>query len=269
VRKNGSRASAGTPSPGASNGAPVVELSDATVVYPGGNVGLDGASCAIERGEFAFLVGPTGCGKSTFIRLLMRQIEAARGGVLIAGRDIGKLPRNKVPKLRRHVGVVFQDFKLLPNRTVYDNVAYSLQVIGERRSEIKRKVPEALRLVGLTTKLNAYPDELSGGEQQRVSLARAFVNHPPLLLADEPTGNLDPETSVGIMQLLYRMNRTGTTVIVATHDHEMVDRMRRRVIQLKEGRIVRDERSGLYRQDESTREFGARLAEAPSGGPSG
>jgi cell division transport system ATP-binding protein len=266
VRKNGSKESAGTDPAGALNGAPVVELRDVTVVYQGGNVGLDGASCAIERGEFAFLVGPTGCGKSTFIRLLLRQIEAARGEVLVAGRDIGKLQRDKVPKLRRHIGVVFQDYKLLPNRTVYDNVAYSLQVIGERRSEIKRKVPEALRLVGLTTKLNAYPDELSGGEQQRVSLARAFVNHPPLLLADEPTGNLDPETSVGIMQLLYRMHRTGTTVIVATHDREMVDRMRRRVIQLKEGRIVRDERSGRYRPADSARALATGLTGAPSGG---
>jgi cell division transport system ATP-binding protein len=226
---------------------PAVELRDATVVYPGGNVGLDGASVAIERGEFAFLVGPTGCGKSTFIRLLLREIEPARGQVLIAGRDIGALPRKKVPKLRRNIGVVFQDFKLLPNRTVYDNVAYSLQVIGESRSNIKSKVPQILRMVGLSTKLNDYPDELSGGEQQRVSLARAFVNQPPLLLADEPTGNLDPETSLGIMQLIYRINRAGTTVIVATHDSEMVDRMRRRVIEMNEGRVVRDQHGGGYR----------------------
>src|ERR671931_36918 len=206
-------------------GDPVVEVRDVTVVYPGGNVGLDGASVTIDRGEFAFLVGPTGCGKSTFIRLLMREIEAARGQMMIAGRDIGTLPRKRTPMLRRNIGVVFQDYKLLPNRTVYDNVAYCLQVIGARRSR----------------------------------LARAFPTPPPLLLADEPTGNLDPETSIGIMQLLYRMNRTGTTVIVATHDREMVDRMRRRVIELKEGRIVRDERSGLYRPDETTREFAARL----------
>jgi cell division transport system ATP-binding protein len=225
---------------------PAVELRDATVVYPGGNVGLDGASVAIERGEFAFLVGPTGCGKSTFIRLLLREIEPARGQVLIAGRDIGAFPRKKVPKLRRNIGVVFQDFKLLPNRTVYDNVAYSLQVIGESRSNIKSKVPQILRMVGLSTKLNDYPDELSGGEQQRVSLARAFVNQPPLLLADEPTGNLDPETSLGIMQLIYRINRAGTTVIVATHDSQMVDRMRRRVIEMNEGRVVRDEAGGMY-----------------------
>ena len=229
-----------------SRGRPAVELRDATVVYPGGNVGLDGASVGIERGEFAFLVGPTGCGKSTFIRLLLREIEPARGQVLIAGRDIGAFPRKKIPKLRRNIGVVFQDFKLLPNRTVYDNVAYSLQVIGESRSNIKSKVPQILKMVGLSTKLNDYPDELSGGEQQRVSLARAFVNQPPLLLADEPTGNLDPETSLGIMQLIYRINRAGTTVIVATHDSQMVDRMRRRVIEMNEGRVVRDEAGGMY-----------------------
>ena len=228
-------------------GRPAVELRDATVVYPGGNVGLDGASVAIERGEFTFLVGPTGCGKSTFIRLLLREIEPSRGQVFIAGRDIGALPRRKIPRLRRNIGVVFQDYKLLPNRTVYDNVAYSLQVIGESRSTIKSKVPQILRMVGLSTKLNAYPDELSGGEQQRVSLARAFVNQPPLLLADEPTGNLDPETSLGIMQLIYRINRAGTTVIVATHDSEMVDRMRRRVIEMNEGRVVRDQMGGGYR----------------------
>jgi cell division transport system ATP-binding protein len=247
---------------------PVVELREVTVVYPGGNVGLDAASVTIERGEFAFLVGPTGCGKSTFIRLLMKEVEAARGDVLIAGRNIGKLQRKRVPRLRRNIGVVFQDYKLLPNRTVYDNVAYCLQVLGESRAGIREKVPEVLRLVGLSTKLQSYPDELSGGEQQRVSLARAFVNHPPLLLADEPTGNLDPETSIGIMQLLYRINRTGTTVIVATHDREMVDRMRRRVIQLEEGRIVRDERSGLYRPDESTGEFAARLRDGNGAGGS-
>src|SRR4051794_17697728 len=231
--------------------ANVVELRDATVVYPGGNVGLDGVSLGVERGEFAFLVGATGCGKSTFIRLLMREVDPARGQVLVAGHDIGAMPRKRVPKLRRNIGVVFQDYKLLPNRTVYDNVAYCLQVIGESRSSIRAKVPEILRLVGLSTKLHDYPDNLSGGEQQRVSLARAFVNHPPLLLADEPTGNLDPETSIGIMQLLYRINRAGTTVLVATHDREMVDQMRRRVIELRQGRIVRDELGGLYRVGEA------------------
>ena len=239
--------------------APVVEFKDVTKVYDGGAVGLDRASMRIGRGEFVFLVGATGCGKSTCIRLLLKELEASKGDILIAGRSLSDIPRNRVPYLRRNIGVVFQDYKLLPNRTVYDNVAYSLQVIGETRQEIRRKVPDILRLVGLSTKLHNYPDELSGGEQQRVSIARAFVNHPPLLLADEPTGNLDPETSIGIMQLIYRINRTGTTVIVATHDHAMVDKMRRRVIELQEGRIIRDEVSGLYRPDESTSEFAIRL----------
>jgi len=239
--------------------APVVEFKDVTKVYDGGAVGLDRASLRVGRGEFVFLVGPTGCGKSTCIRLLLKELEASKGDILIAGRNLAEIPRNKVPFLRRNIGVVFQDYKLLPNRTVYENVAYSLQVIGETRQEIRRKVPDILRLVGLSTKLHNYPDELSGGEQQRVSIARAFVNHPPLLLADEPTGNLDPETSIGIMQLIYRINRTGTTVLVATHDHAMVDKMRRRVVELQEGRIIRDEVSGLYRPDESTSEFAIRL----------
>jgi cell division transport system ATP-binding protein len=238
---------------------PVVEFRDVTKVYDGGSVGLERASMKIGRGEFVFLVGPTGCGNSTCIRLLMKELEPTQGEIDIAGKTLGEIPRSRVPFLRRNIGTVFQDYKLLPNRTVYDNVAYSLQVIGETRQEIRRKVPDILRLVGLSTKLHNYPDELSGGEQQRVSIARAFVNHPPLLLADEPTGNLDPETSIGIMQLIYRINRTGTTVVVATHDKEMVDKMRRRVVELREGRIVRDEQSGLYRPDESTTEFAIRL----------
>jgi cell division transport system ATP-binding protein len=240
-------------------GVPVVELRDVSKIYDGGSVGLERASMRIGRGEFVFLVGPTGCGKSTCIRLLMKELEASAGDVVIAGRSLGDVGRKQVPLLRRNIGTVFQDYKLLPNRTVYDNVAYSLQVIGEPRAEIRRKVPGILRLVGLSTKLHNFPDELSGGEQQRVSIARAFVNHPPLLLADEPTGNLDPETSIGIMQLIYRINRTGTTVVVATHDSEMVDKMRRRVIELRDGRIIRDETSGLYRPDESTTEFAVRL----------
>ena len=242
---------------------PVVELREVTKVYDGGSVGLERASMRIGRGEFVFLVGPTGCGKSTCIRLMLKELEASQGEVLVAGRSLNDIPRNRVPHLRRNMGVVFQDYKLLPNRTVYDNVAYSLQVIGESRQEIRRKVPDILRLVGLSTKLHNFPDELSGGEQQRVSIARAFVNHPPLLLADEPTGNLDPETSIGIMQLLYRINRAGTTVVVATHDHGMVDKMRRRVIELAQGRIVRDEASGLYAQGEQTTdEFGQLLTRA-------
>jgi len=238
---------------------PVVEFRDVTKVYDGGSVGVERASLKIGRGEFVFLVGPTGCGKSTCIRLLMKELEPTQGEIDIAGKTLGDITRSRVPYLRRNIGTVFQDYKLLPNRTVYDNVAYSLQVIGESRQEIRRKVPDILRMVGLSTKLHNLPDELSGGEQQRVSIARAFVNHPPLLLADEPTGNLDPETSIGIMQLIYRINRTGTTVIVATHDKEMVDKMRRRVVELREGRIVRDQQSGLYQQDESTTEFAIRL----------
>jgi cell division transport system ATP-binding protein len=240
---------------------PVIELREVTKVYEGGSMALDRVSLQVGRGEFVFLVGPTGCGKSTLMRVLMKELEPSRGEVLIAGRSLGEVPRKKVPKLRRNIGVIFQDFKLLPNRTVYQNVAYSLQVIGEGRQAIRKKVPEILRLVGLSTKLHSYPDQLSGGEQQRVSIARAFVNHPPLLLADEPTGNLDPETSIGIMQLIYRINRTGTTVVVATHDREMVDKMRRRVIELSEGRVIRDDESGLYRPEESTAEFAMRVRE--------
>ena len=249
-------------------GRPIIELRDATKVYPGGHMALDRVSLAINRGEFAFLVGPTGCGKSTLIKLLIRELEATEGAVRIAGRDIGALPEKKIPQLRRNIGTVFQDFKLLPDRTVYDNVAYALQVIGASRAQIRTQVPETLRLVGLSTKLHSYPDQLSGGEQQRVSIARAFVNHPPLLLADEPSGNLDPVTSIGVMQLLYRINKTGTTVVVVTHDREMVDNMQRRVIELYEGRVVRDEVSGGY-TEESTTEFGVRMRAEMGVGPEG
>jgi cell division transport system ATP-binding protein len=240
--------------------APIVEMRHASKVYPGGNRGLERATLRVDRGEFVFLVGPTGCGKSTLIKLLIRELKPTDGEVLIAGRDIANLPEKKIPHLRRRIGTVFQDFKLLPNRTVYDNVAYALQVIGAPRSELRQKVPDALRLVGLADKVKSYPDQLSGGEQQRLAIARAFVNHPPLLLADEPTGNLDPVTSVGIMQLLYRINRTGTTVVVVTHDREMVDKMRRRVVALDEGRIVRDEAAGMYADEESTKEFAIRVS---------
>jgi cell division transport system ATP-binding protein len=239
-------------------GKPIIELRDVTKVYPGGHMALDRVSLAVDRGEFVFLVGPTGCGKSTLIKTLIRDEAVTDGSVRIAGRDIGALPEKKIPQLRRNIGTVFQDFKLLPDRTVYDNVAYALQVIGASRAQIRTQVPEILRLVGLSTKLHSYPDQLSGGEQQRVSIARAFVNHPPLLLADEPSGNLDPVTSIGVMQLLYRINKTGTTVLVVTHDREMVDNMRRRVIELYEGRVVRDEVSGGY-TEESTTEFGVRM----------
>jgi len=238
---------------------PIVELRRASKIYAGGHVALERVSLRVDRGEFVFLVGPTGCGKSTLIKLLIRELEPTEGEILIAGRDIDSLPERQIPFLRRRIGTVFQDFKLLPSRTVYDNVAYALQVIGAPRSEIRTKVPDALRLVGLADKLSNYPDQLSGGEQQRLAIARAFVNHPPLLLADEPTGNLDPETSVGIMQLLYRINRTGTTVFVVTHDSDMVDKMRRRVIALEDGRMTRDQAGGMYADEESTREFAARL----------
>ncbi len=193
------------------------------------------------------------------MRLLIKEYEPTAGQIRVAGRHLDEIPRKKVPFYRRNIGVVFQDFKLLPNRTVYDNVAYALQVTGGSRREIREKVPDILRLTGLSTRLHHYPHQLSGGEQQRVSVARAFVNHPPLMLADEPTGNLDPETSIGIMQLLYRINMAGTTVLVASHDSHMVDRMQRRVIELQGGRIVRDEATGLYSPDQNTSEFAALL----------
>src|SRR4051794_28829241 len=226
---------------GADSSVPVVQFEEVSKVYDNGHVGLEHVSMRIGRGEFVFLVGPTGCGKSTCIRLLMKELEPTTGAVSVAGRDLAKVTPKRLPYLRRNIGVIFQDYKLLPNRTVYANVAYALEVIGESRESIRRKVPDILRLVGLSTKLHTSPDELPGGEQQRVSIARAFVNPPPLLLADEPTGNLDPETSIGIMQLIYRINQTGTTVMIATHDVAMVDKMRRRVIELAAGKIVRDE----------------------------
>jgi cell division transport system ATP-binding protein len=227
-------------------GAAVIDFKGVSKRYPSGDMGLDEVTFAIHPGEFVFLVGASGSGKSTTIRLLIKETEPTAGTIHVAGRDLSQIPRKRVPYYRRNVGVVFQDYKLLPTRTVYENVAYALQVTGGSRRDIRDKVPDILRLTGLSLKLHNHPDQLSGGEQQRVSVARAFVNHPPLLLADEPTGNLDPETSIGIMQLLYRINRTGTTVIVATHDKSMVDRMRRRVIELSEGHVIRDVAHGGY-----------------------
>jgi cell division transport system ATP-binding protein len=217
-----------------------------TKVYEPDVVALRDVTFHIDKGEFVFIVGASGSGKSTLIRLLLKELEPTEGRIIVGGRDLARLRRSKVPMLRRNIGCVFQDFKLLPNRTAFENVAYALKVQGESKSAIRRKVPEVLGLVGLSHKTNSLPDELSGGEQQRVSIARAFVNHPPLLVCDEPTGNLDPDTSVGIMQLLYRINRSGTTILMVTHDREMVDKMRKRVIQLESGRLARDERRGGY-----------------------
>ena len=255
------------PAPAPASRSRVIEFRGVSKLYTG-DVGLDQATFSVDREEFVFLVGSTGSGKSTVMRLLIKELEPTSGTLRVAGHDLNEITRRRVPFYRRNIGVVFQDFKLLPNRTVYDNVAYALQVTGGTRKEIRAKVPDILRLTGLSTKLHNLPHQLSGGEQQRVSIARAFVNHPPLLLADEPTGNLDPETSIDIMRLLYRINRTGTTVLVATHDQAMVDKMRRRVIELSRGRIVRDEAGGLYTRDESTREFAHRLR-APSTRPPG
>jgi cell division transport system ATP-binding protein len=248
--------------------APVIEFRGVSKHYAAGDVGLDQATFSIDRGDFVFLVGSTGSGKSTVMRLLIKEIEPTEGTIRVAGHDLDRIKRKRIPYYRRNLGVVFQDFKLLPNRTVHDNVAYALQVTGGGRKEIRAKVPDILRLTGLSTKLHNYPDQLSGGEQQRVSIARAFVNHPPLLLADEPTGNLDPETSIDIMRLLYRINRTGTPVLIASHDATMVDKMRRRVLELSRGRIIRDEATGLYQRDETTREFAQRLR-APGERPPG
>jgi len=215
-------------------------------IYEPNVAALTDVSFVIEKGDFVFVVGASGSGKSTVIRLVLKEIEPTSGKIVVGGRDLTRLKRSKVPYLRRNIGCVFQDFKLLPDRSAAENVAYALKVQGEGSSSIRRKVPEVLNLVGLAHKMSSLPDELSGGEQQRVSIARAVVNHPPLLICDEPTGNLDPYTSVGIMQLLYRINRAGTTVVMATHDREMVDKMRRRVIALDDGRLARDERRGGY-----------------------
>ncbi|WP_232548259.1 cell division ATP-binding protein FtsE [Propioniciclava soli] len=215
--------------------------------YPGQRrPALSHIDVTIDPGEFVFLVGPSGSGKSTFLRLILREHRATRGSVTVNGHDVGRLPGWRVPRLRRQIGTVFQDFRLLPGKTVHENVAFALQVIGKSGSHIRRTVPQTLELVGLGDKADRLPDELSGGEQQRVALARAVVNAPPILIADEPTGNLDPATSVGIMKLLDRINKGGTTVVVATHDSTIVDQMRRRVIELNAGELVRDQAQGVY-----------------------
>jgi cell division transport system ATP-binding protein len=224
----------------------MIRLDNVTKLYKDSVRALDDVSVEVGKGEFVFVVGPSGSGKSTLIRLLLKEEEPTKGEIFVAGKNIGKLSPFKVPYLRRNVGCVFQDFKLLPDKTVFSNVAFALEVIGKQRHVIEARVPEILELVGLGDKLKNYPDELSGGEQQRVSIARAFVNRPLILLADEPTGNLDPATSVDIMKLLDRINRIGTTVVMATHDNAIVDAMRRRVIELSSGRVVRDQVRGVY-----------------------
>ncbi|HYL50449.1 MAG TPA: cell division ATP-binding protein FtsE [Acidimicrobiia bacterium] len=224
----------------------MIRFENVNKVYKGDLVALKDVSVEIPKGEFVFLVGPSGSGKSTFLKLLLRDEVATAGRVLVAGRDIGRLGAWKVPSLRRNIGCVFQDFKLLTNKTVYENVAFALEVIGRPKHIVRTQVPQILDLVGLGKKSENFPTELSGGEQQRVSIARAFVNRPLILLADEPTGNLDPATTVGIMRLLDRINRTGTTVVMATHDQRIVDAMRRRVLELDHGALVRDQARGVY-----------------------
>jgi len=225
----------------------VIRFDQVTKLYPHQTVpALDEFQMEVEKGEFVFLVGPSGSGKSTFLRLTLKEERPSSGRIQVAGKDLHRLSNWKVPHLRRRIGTVFQDFRLLPNKTVTENVAFALQVIGKPRKQIQRDVPAVLELVGLEGKGDRMPDQLSGGEHQRVAIARAFVNRPLILLADEPTGNLDPGTSVGIMKLLDRINRTGTTVVMATHDHSIVDQMRKRVVELEGGRLIRDQTRGVY-----------------------
>jgi cell division transport system ATP-binding protein len=225
---------------------PLIYFNNVSKVYGRDTVALDQVNLGIEAGEFVFLVGASGSGKSTMVRLILKELEPSAGSIHVNGVKLSAIPRRYLPKHRRNIGCVFQDFKLLPNKTAAENVAYAMEVTGQKRRAISVKVPQILDLVGLREQMDKYPDQLSGGEQQRVSVARAFVGQPPILVADEPTGNLDPDTSVGIMQLLHRINRIGTTVVVATHDREMVDVMRKRVVALDAGRIVRDKARGIY-----------------------
>ncbi len=225
----------------------MIRFENVTKVYPKTDrPALDNVSIDIEKGEFVFLVGLSGSGKSTFLRLVLREEKPTSGKIHVAGKDLGSLSNWKVPELRRQVGTVFQDFRLLPNKTVAENVAFTLHVLGYSKKEIAREVPEVLELVGLEDKADRKPGELSGGEQQRVAIARAYVSNPAILIADEPTGNLDPATSVGIMKLLDRINREGTTVVMATHDAGIVDQMRKRVIELDKGQVIRDQARGVY-----------------------
>jgi cell division transport system ATP-binding protein len=225
----------------------MIRFENVSKTYPrSSQPALRGISLDIERGEFVFLVGQSGSGKSTLLRLILREERATVGSVLVAGRELSTMPSRKVPELRREIGTVFQDFRLLPNKNVFQNVAFALQVLGKSRHAIAAVVPETLEMVGLEGKEKRLPHELSGGEQQRVAIARAFVNKPAILLADEPTGNLDPTTSLDIVRLLDRINRTGTTIVMATHDDEIVDQLRKRVVELNNGEVVRDQSRGVY-----------------------
>lgn len=224
----------------------MIEFKNVTKVYEDGTIALKNVNIVIKKGEFVFLVGPSGSGKSTLIKLLIKEIPVTTGSIFVASRNICNLKTARVPQLRRNIGYVFQDFKLLPNKTIFENIAFSLEVIGKPVYAIRVQVPQVLKLVGLANKINSYPHQLSAGEQQRISIARAFVNRPPILLADEPTGNLDPATSDGIMKLLSRINLIGTTVAMASHDKSIVNSMRRRVIELEEGEIIRDQKRGVY-----------------------
>jgi cell division transport system ATP-binding protein len=251
IRQHPSRGASPAAGHQTAGGVPVIVFEGISKIYPAqpDKPALNNISLRIFAGEFIFLVGHSGSGKSTFIRLINREILASRGRLTVAGEDVVRMRNWRVPYLRRNIGCVFQDFKLLPNKTAFENVAFALEVIGKSKHIVRTQVPEVLRLVGLEDKLDQYPDQLSGGEQQRVSIARAIVNRPPLLICDEPTGNLDPQTSLGIMRLLDRINRTGTTILVATHDREMVDSLRKRVVALENGYLVRDQDKGVYGLD--------------------
>lgn len=224
----------------------MLEMIDVSKIYPGGSVALQDINVRIEQGEFVFIVGPSGAGKSTFFKMLFREVLPSSGKVIVNGHDLVKMTDKEIPYFRRQLGIVFQDYRLLPDRTVYDNVAFAMQVIETPYRKIKRRVNDVLDLVGLRKRAHAYPTELSGGEQQRIAIARAIVNNPILLIADEPTGNLDPETSWEIMDIFREVNKSGTTIVMATHDREIVDEMEKRVIAIEHGHIVRDDAKGVY-----------------------
>ncbi len=228
----------------------MIEFLNVTKRYDNGVMALDKVNIKIGKGEFVFIVGPSGAGKSTFIKAVLKEVDITEGKVIVDDQDITELHRRKVPYLRRKVGVVFQDFRLLPNKTVYENIAFAMEILGTPHRNIRKQVPMILALVGLSGKGNFYPNQLSGGEQQRVSIARSMINNPPILIADEPTGNLDPDTSWEIMKVLRTINRRGTTILMATHDREIVDIMKKRVIALENGQVARDDKVGVYGYDD-------------------